>query len=260
MLLKSLPIAPDAFKVDGDTGQFTGYASVFGNRDHGGDVVMAGAFSRTIGERFGAKLIKVFRNHRDPVGMPLELREDERGLFVHGQLNLDKPIGRETLAELKSGELSHMSFAYDVVRSERGEDSTGRPVMKLLDLELYEVGPVYWPMNEAARIESVKSIREALGTSPVGLTLPNVVSLLRSSVAELEQKGEVTDEQRQQIKDALRDLGPLTRTLSGIPRTREESPAAAPEAPEQKKAPPLDLSSLAAALNQLRSVAAPPGA
>lgn len=260
MLLKSTPLAADSFKLDGESGVFTGYASIFGNRDHGGDVVERGAFARTLAERQPQKLIKVFRNHRDPVGMPLEMREDETGLWVRGQLNLDKPAGRETLAELKSGELSHMSFAYDVVKAERGEDSTGRPITKLLDLELYEVGPVYWPMNDAARIESVKSIREALGTSPVGLALSDAVAILRQKVAALEESGAISDAERQQVKEALRDLGLLTRTLSGIPRTREESPAAAPEAPEQKTATPLDLSRFAAALNQLRSVAAPPGA
>ena len=258
MKLKSTPIAAERFKVDEGTGEFAGYISVFNVRDHGGDVVMPGAFSRTIAERLPQKLIKVFRNHRDPVGMPLELREDDHGLWMRAQLNLQKAVGRETLTELKSGELSHMSFAYDVVRADSGEDTSGRRIYKLHELELYEGGPVYWPMNDAARIESVKAIREALGTSPVDLTLPDAVSLLKSSVAALEQSGRFTETERQQVKEALRDLGSLTRSLSGLPRTREDL-AAAPEAPEQKTAP-LDLSGVMAALNQLRSVAAPPGA
>lgn len=253
MRLKSIPVAPESFKVDGETGEFTGYASVFGVRDHGGDVVMPGAFRRTIAERHPQKLIKVFRNHRDPVGMPIDLREDDFGLFVHGRIETTLPAGRETVAELRSGLLAHMSFAYDVVKADRGEDTSGRPVYMLRDLELYEVGPVYWPMNDAARIESVKAIREALGTSPVGLTLPEAVAMLKSRVSALEHSDAITDTERQHVKDALRDLGTLTRSLSAIPRTREgEPPAAAPEAPEQKTVP-LDLSGVLAALNQLRS-------
>lgn len=257
MKLKSTPIAAERFKLDEGTGEFTGYAAVFNVRDHGGDVVMPGAFKRTIAERLPQGLIKVFRNHRDPTGMPVEMREDNFGLWVHGKLELGLAAARDMLAEMKSGLMSHMSFAYDVVKSERGEDASGRPILKLLDVELYEFGGVYWPMNDAARIESVKAIREALGTSPVDLTLPDAVALLKSAVAVLEQSGRFTETERQQVKDAQRDLGLLNRTLAGLPRTREDL-AAAPEAPEQKTVLDLDpllpeVTSIAGALANLRS-------
>lgn len=250
MRLKSIPATE--FKVDGEAGVFEGYASIFGNRDRGGDVVVKGAFSRTISERLPQKLIKVFRDHRDPVGMPLEIREDDRGLFVRGQLNLDKQVGRETLAELKSGELAHMSFAYDVVRDEVDRDTDTR---KLLELTLYEFGPVRWPMNDAARVESVKAIREALGTSPTALTLPDAMAFLKSAISTLDTQGDLNTEERRWIESAKSDLGRYLRTLSALPRTREESPAAAPEAPEQSKADrvPPDLSGIAAVITQLRS-------
>jgi HK97 family phage prohead protease len=248
--LKSIPVAPEKFKLDGESGEFEGYASVFGVRDHGGDVVERPAFDRTIAERLPQKLIKIFRNHHDPVGMPIVLRPDDYGLFVHGKVDVSLPKGRETIAEMKSGLLSHMSFAYDVVRAERGEDASGRAIYRLLDLELYEVGPVYWPMNDAARIESVKAIREVLGTSPVELTLADAVLLLKSRV-DLLEKSEITDRERLEVKDAQRVLGSVTRTLAALPRTREDL-AAAPEPTEQKTAS-LDLSGVMAALETLRS-------
>jgi hypothetical protein len=257
MQLKSIP-ATD-FKLDGETGIFEGYASTFGNRDAGGDIVMPGAFDRTIKERLPQKLIKVYRNHTDSAGMPLEMREDGRGLWVRAQLNMDKQVGRETYAELKSGELAHMSFAYNVVRDELDHETNTR---KLHELTLYEFGPVAWPMNDQARVSAVKAIRESLGTSPTALTLPDAMAAMKSVVLALEAKGELSTEEREWIKSAKADIGVHLRTLSALPRTREVPPAAAPEDPEQTKVAlaALDFSGVMAALHNLRSVASPPGA
>ena len=51
---------PVEFKA-GDKGIYEGHFSVFGNQDDGGDVMMAGAFAKTIAER--AARIKVFFAH-----------------------------------------------------------------------------------------------------------------------------------------------------------------------------------------------------
>ena len=64
-----------------ESGEFSGYAAVFGNRDSGDDIIEKGAFSKTIREDFDR--IKILALHNDcwlPVGKPLELREDGKGL------------------------------------------------------------------------------------------------------------------------------------------------------------------------------------
>ena len=67
--------------ADENTGEFSGYAAVFGNVDGGGDIIEKGAFTRTIAEDFAR--IKILSQHNSydlPIGKPLELREDEKGL------------------------------------------------------------------------------------------------------------------------------------------------------------------------------------
>ena len=69
-------------------GVFSGYASLFGEVDLGRDVVVAGAFRRSL-ERRGAFGIRMLFQHdpAEPIGRWRTIREDERGLYVEGVLS-----------------------------------------------------------------------------------------------------------------------------------------------------------------------------
>ena len=80
-------------------GSFEGYASLFGAEDLGRDVVMPGAFRKSLAKR-GPRGVKLLYQH-DPnevIGTWEEIREDERGLFVRGQLLADVARAREVLS------------------------------------------------------------------------------------------------------------------------------------------------------------------
>ena len=80
-------------------GLITGYASVFGVPDLGRDVVLPGAFAGTLARRGAAGVRMLFQHDpAEPVGRWLSLREDARGLYAEGQLNLDVQRGREIAA------------------------------------------------------------------------------------------------------------------------------------------------------------------
>ncbi|MEG1653460.1 MAG: HK97 family phage prohead protease, partial [Hafnia sp.] len=75
------------FTGDGLQGIFEGYASVFGNVDSDGDVILAGAFKNTLAQQ--TRKVAMFFNHRAweiPVGKWEALQEDTKGLLVRGQL------------------------------------------------------------------------------------------------------------------------------------------------------------------------------
>ena len=58
--------------ADENTGEFSGYAAVFGNVDSGGDVIEKGAFAKTIVEDFAR--IKILSQHNSydlPIGKPV---------------------------------------------------------------------------------------------------------------------------------------------------------------------------------------------
>lgn len=134
-------------------GVIEGYGSVFGNTDSYGDIVVAGAFAETLkGGRAPAMLWQ--HNPDEPIGVWTEVREDKRGLVVKGQLALGTQRGREALELIKMGALSGLSIGYSTVRSSYDEQSG---IRSLLELDLWEVSPVTFPANDAARITSAKS-------------------------------------------------------------------------------------------------------
>lgn len=144
-------------KLDGftDAGEFTGYASRSGNVDLGGDVVVNGAFARTLKASGGAVPILWQHDPREPIGVSIEMEEDGKGLRVKGKLVLETQRGAEAYALLKSGALRGLSIGYDCLK-----DRVEKGVRYLLELKLYEFSIVTFPMNEAAQVEGVKSAQQ----------------------------------------------------------------------------------------------------
>ena len=145
--------------ADESTGEFSGYAAVFGNRDSGNDIIEKGAFAKTIVEDFNR--IKILALHNDcwlPVGRPIELREDDRGLFIKGKIS-DTSMGRDIRTLLKDGVLSELSIGYDAIDFDYDSKTDTRHLRRI---KLWEVSIVTWAMNEQARIDEVKSLVEGI--------------------------------------------------------------------------------------------------
>lgn len=141
--------------------EFEGHGSVFGNEDLGGDVVMPGAFKRTLAKyRTEGSLPQMFWMH-DPsrvCGKWLEMSEDEDGLRVKGVL-ADTPLGNEIRTLLKMDAVRGLSIGYSV--KDDSYDKEGRRLLK--DVELWEVSVVSLPMNPLAQVAHAKSQLSAIG-------------------------------------------------------------------------------------------------
>lgn len=147
--VKTIAFACDAVSA---TGAFEGYASVFEVEDGGHDVVAPGAFARSLAEKSAAEIRMLW--HHDPtqpIGRWTELIEDSYGLFVRGQLVLEVAQAREAYALLRAGALDGLSIGFRTVSS-RTDERTG--VRRLLDVDLWEISLVTFPMNEDARIRA----------------------------------------------------------------------------------------------------------
>jgi HK97 family phage prohead protease len=85
--------------LDDTTGEFTGYAAVFNNTDYADDVIVPGAFKKTLQER---KSRPILWQHIPEwmIGIEAEAAEDLNGLNVKGRLNLEVQKGREAYALL----------------------------------------------------------------------------------------------------------------------------------------------------------------
>ena len=138
------------------TREFEGYGSVFGVVDFGGDRVLSGAFKGSL-ERHTAKgLMPALLWQHDqtkPIGVDHEMREDEKGLYVRGEL-ADTQLGREAYVLMKMSALSGLSIGYGVLDDSYDRDED---VRDLKEIELFEVSPVTFPMCDEARVEQVKT-------------------------------------------------------------------------------------------------------
>ena len=135
--------------TDGTT--ISGYASLFGKCDQGGDVVEAGAYRGSL-ERLKTKggSVKMLWQHdpSQPIGVWDEVREDAKGLWVKGRILTDVAKGREAAALIGAGAIDGLSIGYRTVRATKG-DKGGR---RLSELELWEVSLVTFPMLPDARV------------------------------------------------------------------------------------------------------------
>jgi HK97 family phage prohead protease len=144
-------------------GQFTAYASVFGNVDSYGDIVVKGAFANDLErwEKSGGVIPLLFgHNMADPdfnIGHVVSAEEDEVGLKVTAQLDLENPKAKQVYRMLKGKRIDQMSFAYDVID---GESLTkdGEDVYEIRDLKLYEVSVVTVGANELTEVLAVKQM------------------------------------------------------------------------------------------------------
>lgn len=144
-------------KALGDDGQINGYGAVFGNRDSYGDVIVPGAFKRSLADhRRNKSRPKMFWQHdpSQPIGSWVEIVEDDKGLLVTGQLNMDVQRGREAHALLKAGDIDGLSIGYRVVKASANE---AEEVMLLKELMLVEVSVVSQPANPLATVSAVKA-------------------------------------------------------------------------------------------------------
>lgn len=145
-------------KAVAESGAFEGYASTFGNRDQGGDIMERGAFAKALQTR-GARGVKMLADH-DPtkrVGVWTEMAEDDSGLYVKGQLLTEKAIGREAYIDLKAGALSGLSIGGRATLT--SQDGRKRARM-IKEWDLYEISLVTFPMNEMATVTAVKELSD----------------------------------------------------------------------------------------------------
>lgn len=130
-----------------------GYASLFGVKDQGGDVVVAGAYGASLA-RLAAKAAKVKmlwqHDPAQPIGVWEEVREDATGLWVKGRILAEVARGREAAALLAAGAIDGLSIGYRTVKAERN----GKGQRLLSELELWEVSLVTFPMLSEARVQA----------------------------------------------------------------------------------------------------------
>lgn len=176
-----------------EPGQFEAYASTWIKEpDSYGDIVRKGAFGETIREwkasgqtlpiLFGHDLVDPFSN----IGGAVDLKEDERGLLVRVQLDLENPKAAQVYRMLKGRRINQMSFAYDVLEDaiveleEKAPGQGKRTARELRKMALHEISVVPFGANSDTEVLAVKALAAGIDGLKAGkvLSAKNLESLI----------------------------------------------------------------------------------
>jgi len=142
-----------------ETGAFEGYGSIFGNVDSYGERVAKGAFAVSLANHRAKNTnpAMLWQHNPDwPIGVWQDVREDDFGLYVKGQLNTETEKGREARALLTQGAISGLSIGFRASSGARRRLEDGTTELRAVDL--FEVSLVTFPANDQAKVLNAKSI------------------------------------------------------------------------------------------------------
>ncbi|MGJ8680509.1 HK97 family phage prohead protease [Paraglaciecola sp.] len=144
-----------------DTGEFEGLGSVFGVKDSYSDIVIKGAFQKSLDawkEKGSLPALLWMHKMDEPIGIYTEMKETDEGLYVKGRLLIDDdPLAKRAHAHMKAGSLSGLSIGYAL---KDWEYDSAKEAFELKEIDLWEVSLVTFPANDEARISDVKSALE----------------------------------------------------------------------------------------------------
>lgn len=211
---KALPVE---IKADKSKRRVEGWAAGYGNVDNGGDLIDKGAGDWTIKTHLPQKLIKYFWQHEFGIGIPLELKEEDAGLFIAAEITDARDFDKY-LAQIEHGVAAHQSIGYSVLEKERrvippdGANQKPRQVRAIKRYRLFEVSAVYWPMNEMAEITGTKTV----GGKKSLCDLSDVLHALQHVRWMLSQGSILTPEELDLARQLLEVLGGASGELSII--------------------------------------------
>ena len=128
-----------AFRMDThdvtDEGHFVGHSNVFGVEDSYETFFDKGCFAKTIKDHGGLFPVLWFHNPREPISLA-EHSEDDKGLRVEGDLDLDIETGRRVRSGMKKGYIDCMSIGFRVVSDATVDEKTHFKEVKLWESSL----------------------------------------------------------------------------------------------------------------------------
>ena len=200
--------------VDSKQGIVSGYFSAFGMVDSDGDIMMPGAFKRSI-QDWGPEAkgrVKHLLNHdpSQPLGKILELKEDGYGLFYRSQVGSHR-LGQDFIKMVESDLIGEHSIGFRILREQKSAEAN-----EIHEVMLFEGSSLTaWGANEYTPIVGIKSLAD---TAKIQEQIKSFEKFIRNS--------DVTDETIELCLIKVRQLAQAMKT---------SSTKAVEETPEQQK-------------------------
>lgn len=209
---------PFEVKSTTDDGVFEGHASVFGELDSYRDIVVKGAFDKSLAKLAKAKrdITMLWQHQRhNPIGIYPLKEVDLQGdtFYVRGHHNMDVQQARESHALMRQKALTGLSIGYVTVVDEYDAKND---IRKLKEVDLWEISPVTFPAGDSARVVTVKSINDMTNISDVERTLRDAgfsrkeAEAIIAKVKSINTQGDPADGS-QEVKSAIDIIRSITR-------------------------------------------------
>jgi uncharacterized protein len=187
--------------VDTKTGTVTGYFSIFGNVDSDGDMIMPGAFKRTLQNNY--RRLKHLAFH-DPSKIlsgtrkgNLKVSEDSKGLYFESKIS-ETSYGKDIITLYDDGAIDEHSIGYEVVDSQKKSDYKA-----LTELKLWEGTTTPWGANDQALLDGVKGFADLEGIQKKHNVL---MKAFRNGTFENEELFEIIELHLKQLEQHIIDL------------------------------------------------------
>lgn len=175
--------------VDAGSRKVTGYLSSFGNIDSDNDIIVKGAFSKSIAERKDKIFFLQQHDWSKPLGKFSLLQEDEKGLYFEADI-VETSFGLDQIKLYESGLVAEHSIGFQTIK---WDYNTDKDVRTIREVKLYEGSAVTLGANSSTPFTGFKSDLKHQND-----TINKIVLLMKN--------GNLTDETFVQLEIALKML------------------------------------------------------
>lgn len=201
--------------VDSKSRIVTGYLSAFGNVDSDNDIIVRGAFQKSINERFNNIFFLYQHDWSKPLGKFNKLEEDDKGLYFEASI-VETSYGLDQLKLYETGLVAEHSIGFQVIKEEWDKNTD---IRTLKELKLYEGSAVTLGANSSTPFTGFKSQTQQKDA------ISKIVTLMKN--------GNLTDDTFIQLELALKMLQSEAYELGKTENTQSENE---PSADTQLKA------------------------
>lgn len=150
----------------------TVYYSAFGNVDSDGDVIVPGAFTKTLkenGPNAKNRIWHLFNHSTDkPIAKPFEIMEDGFGLKARVKMP-NTTLGNDTYELYKEGHITEHSIGFQTIKSQAKSGYN-----EINEIKLFEGSSVLWGANANTPTVGVKSQIKSVLVDEMGKTIKSL--------------------------------------------------------------------------------------
>lgn len=195
------------FKVkesNDDSMTIKAYGSVFGNYDSDNDVILKGAYAKTIKEMGpeGRDAVKLVAQH--DIGRPIakitSMKEDNHGLLIEAKFG-EWTDSKDYYEMMKAGVINELSVGFVPVQKDENEKGG----YNIKEIKLYEISAVTVAANEKAVVMDVKSydplkLVKQIEDKDLAFKLEKDILKLLSEVQQTTTKAESEDSPKPEVE------------------------------------------------------------